>query len=91
MSKIVDEVFENQYAYALLDRMKSDCEYFLFPRANDEKYLWAKDIDTHIAIMKEIYERFPDDEKPEWISMSEIISFEEKMKEKIHKNHSAGG
>lgn len=71
-----------EYNYMLLDRLKQDCEYFLGNgNGNAEHSLWAKDIDEQIAKMKELYNSFTDEEKPEWITMEDINNYEKEMKE----------
>ena len=39
----------------MLDRMKSDCEYFLAGNRNP-KHLWALDVDGQITAMKTTWE-----------------------------------
>lgn len=71
-----------EYRYMLLDRLKQDCEYFLGNgNGNAEHSLWAKDIDEQIDKMKELYNSFTDDQKPEWITMEDIDNYQKKMKE----------
>lgn len=70
-----------EYNYMLLDRLKQDCEYFLGNGNGNADTLWAKDIDEQIAKMKELYNSFADDEKPEWITMDDINNYEKEMKE----------
>lgn len=70
-----------EYNYMLLDRLKQDCEYFLGNGNGNADTLWAKDIDEQIAKMKELYNSFTDDQKPEWITMEDIDNYEKEMKE----------
>ena len=65
--------------YMLLDRLKLDCLYFL-GYGNKQSRLWGITIENHIKYMKYLWLLFPINEKPEWISMDEILSFENKMK-----------
>lgn len=71
---------ETQYKYMLLDRLRNDCDYFLGYGNRQEKYLWAENIQDHITQMKELYNSFTEDEKPEWLSMQDIEEYEKKMK-----------
>ena len=81
-SKLQENNTNLEYNYMLLDRLKQDCEYFLGNgNGNAEHSLWAKDIDEQIAKMKELYNSFTDDQKPEWITMEDIDNYEKKMKE----------
>ena len=74
-----------EYRYMLLDRLKQDCEYFLGNgNGNAEHSLWAKDIDEQIAKMKELYNSFTDDQKPEWITMEDINNYEKEMLKLLH-------
>ena len=71
-----------EYKYMLLDRLKQDCEYFLGNgNGNAEHSLWAKDIDEQIDKMKEIYNSFSEEEKPDWITLEDINNYEKRMKE----------
>ena len=76
----VDKIFssgDEGYPYAMLDRMKSDCEYYLGYGNRSSKYLWAKDPKQHIEIMKAIYNRL--DPKPEWLTIDKINEYEKSM------------
>lgn len=81
-NKLQENNTDLEYRYMLLDRLKQDCEYFLGNgNGNAEHSLWAKDINEQIAKMKELYNSFTDDQKPEWITMEDIDNYEKKMKE----------
>ena len=67
-----------KFNYQLLSRLKSDCDYFLGCGNRQEKYLWASSVDAQIEKMKELYNLVP--EKPEWLSMDDILVYEKKMK-----------
>lgn len=79
-NKKVENNTNLEYNYMLLDRLKQDCEYFLGNGNGNVKHLWAGDIDEQIDKMKELYNSFADDEKPEWITMKDINNYEKKMK-----------
>lgn len=66
-----------RFQYMLLDRCRSDCEYFLANGNRQEQYLWGYDIAYHISKMKELWLSVP--EKPEWLSWQEILWFEKAM------------
>lgn len=76
-----DKNDRKEFNYMLLDRLKTDCEYFLGNGNGSVKHLWAGDIDEQIDKMKELYNSFTDDEKPEWITIEDINNYEKKMKE----------
>ena len=65
------------FEYQLLDRLRADCEYFLGAGGRYEKYLWAGNVETQIAKMRELYELLP--EKPEWMTLDDISAYEQKM------------
>lgn len=68
-----------QFRTALLGRLRSDCEYFLGAGGRNPHCLWALDVSEQIDTMKALYNSFADDEKPDWISMSDIETYEQKM------------
>lgn len=70
---------DDTFRYMMLDRLKTDCNYFLGNGNRNEKHLWAGDVDKQIKLMKDLYNSF--EEKPEWISMEDIENFEKQMKE----------
>lgn len=79
--KFINKVKEdkNSFNYQMLDRLKSDCEYYLGYGNRSKKYLYYKDEQEHINEMKKLYNSFPDDEKPEWLTYEEILSYEKLM------------
>lgn len=64
------------FAYQLLGRLQSDCKYYVGGGHYNPRCLWAKDEEEHIRYMKELYQAFPEDKKPDWISMEEIEKYE---------------
>lgn len=81
-NKLQENNTDLEYKYMLLDRLKQDCEYFLGNgNGNAEHSLWAKDIDKQIEKMKEIYNSFSEEEKPDWITLEDINNYEKRMKE----------
>lgn len=77
----IEEVLrhDEKFRYMLLDRMKIDCLYFLGNGNRSSKYLWAGDEKEHISIMKAIHNSFPDDKKPEWLTIEDIIDLEHQL------------
>ncbi|MDR6939235.1 LPD11 domain-containing protein [Arcanobacterium hippocoleae] len=72
--------------YNFLDRLQSDCKYYLGACVEDQvdmviaqKHLWAGTIEGQIDKMREIYENLPENEKPVWLSLSDINEYEKKM------------
>lgn len=68
-----------EFRYMLLDRMKQDCLYYLGAGNRKEKYLWAGNVTEQISTMQAIWDSFPADQKPEWLTKSDISSFKEQM------------
>lgn len=69
----------DEFKYRLLGRMQTDCNYFLGAGNRAEKFLWAGNVPEQIAYMRAIYNSFPDNKKPEWISLADIDEYEKKM------------
>jgi len=69
--------------YMMLDRLRTDCEYFLGNGNGFLGSLYYKDIDKHIEEMKKLYKSFSEQEKPEWISLEDIYNYKQKMNEKL--------
>lgn len=63
--------------YQLLDRLRSDCEYFLGAGQRSEKHLWAGNVRSQIAKMRELYDTLPN--KPEWLTQEAIDSYADRM------------
>ncbi len=70
-----------KFRYALLSRMKSDCEYFLGFGNRCTKYLWGQTVAEHIGYMKALWHSFEGGKKPEWLSIEEIEDYENRMTE----------
>ncbi len=74
---------ENQhdfsFDYQLLARLQQDCEYYLGYGAGHSKHLWAQSVDAQIEKMKKLWHKVP--LKPEWLSLDQIESYEQKMKD----------
>jgi hypothetical protein len=68
-----------EFRYSLLDRMKQDCLYFLGNGNRQSKYLWAGNVTEQIEFMKALWDSFPADGKPEWLSQEDIAHFQEQM------------
>lgn len=67
------------FRYQLLSRMQSDCEYFLGNGARLEKYLWGQDVKSHIEYMLALWDMFPQDAKPEWLTREQIEDYSRRM------------
>lgn len=76
----------NQYNYMMLDRLRADCDYFIGNGNGFLGHLYYEDIDKHIEEMKNIYNSFSENEKPEWISLEDIDNYKEKMNKMLEKS-----
>jgi len=65
--------------YLLLSRLQMDCKYFLGSGNRNEKTLWAGNVSEQIAKMKELWNIFPEDLKPEWCTWEQILDYEKRM------------
>lgn len=79
---------DNQFSYMMLSRLQMDCDYYLGYGNRSEKVLWAGNVDDHIAEMKKLWNSLPKNEKPEWLTMNDILDYEKKMKSD---NYATGG
>ena len=69
---------EDRFNYMLLDRLKSDCEYYLcYGGRNAKRSLWAKDEQKQIDKMRELYDLLQI--KPEWLTIEQIDEYAAKM------------
>ena len=69
---------EDRFNYMLLDRLKSDCEYyFCYGGRNAKHSLWAHDEQKQIDKMRELYDLLQI--KPEWLTIEQIDEYAAKM------------
>lgn len=64
-----------KFRYMLLNRMQSDCEYYLDYGNRNPGALWAKNEENHIKNMISLYNSFPDDDKPMWLSPEQLNDY----------------
>jgi hypothetical protein len=69
----------DSFNYSMLDRLKMDCEYYLGYGNRNAKHLWASTEAEHIAYMKKLWNGFPADAKPEWLTFEQIEEYERQM------------
>lgn len=67
------------FTYRMLSRLKQDNEYFLGHGGRYDGHLWAKNVPDQIAEMKKLWNKLPEDAKPEWLSWQDILDYEQKM------------
>lgn len=83
MSKCRFTGYAECYRYRVLDRMKQDCRYYLGNGNRAESVLWGGTVEQHIDYMREIWDSFPIDKKPEWLTMEDINTFERQMRKEV--------
>lgn len=73
------ETEEQKFNYQMIDRLKQDCDYYLKYGNHNKKHLWAGDEQEQINEMKKLYNGFPNDKKPEWLTYHQILEYEKLM------------
>lgn len=68
-----------RFRYMLLGRLQADCEYYLGFGNRNANRLWAGNEEAQIETMTKLYESFRADEKPEWLTMDEIMEYGKRM------------
>ena len=74
---------DKKFRYMLLSRLQSDCEYYLNYSNRNPKRLWAGDEQRQIEYMILLHDSFKEDEKPQWLTMDEIIDYQKRMLEPV--------
>lgn len=70
---------DHEFDYMMLGRLQSDVEYFLGNGSGSERVLYYGNVKEHIQAMKDLWNKLPEDGKPEWLSYEEIEDYEKKM------------
>lgn len=70
---------EERFNYQMLNRLQMDCEYYLGFGGRSERNLWALNVKDQIQKMKDLYNSFSDDKKPEWLTWDDILNYESEM------------
>lgn len=70
---------DKHFRYQLLDRMRSDCDYYLGYGNRHPKYLWAGSEKEQIDTMKALWLSFSEENKPEWLTLERIEAYEKEM------------
>lgn len=73
----------DKYKYMLLDRLRTDCEYFLGNGNRNVSQLWGGSVGTHIDSMLLLYDSFPEEDRPEWLTREQIKDYSERMGEAL--------
>jgi len=70
------------FRYMMLGRFKADCDGYIDPldcRYQWTERLWARDEKNHIQNMKDLYNTFSEDKKPQWLTWDQILEYERQM------------
>ena len=70
---------DESFRYMLLSRMQSDCAYYLGNGRLYGPHLWAGNEKDQIEYMKILWNSFPEDQKPEWLSYEDILAYERRL------------
>lgn len=75
----LEDILKNDesFRYQLLDRMRTDCNYYLGYGHRNEGNLWCENAAEQIKYMKAIWNSL--DKKPEWLTMKQIKEYEKEM------------
>lgn len=69
----------DSFKYQLLDRLRTDCDYFLGHGFRDPSELWAGSVGTHLEAMRLLWDSFPEDKRPEWLTREDLEEYARKM------------
>ena len=67
---------DEKFQYMMISRLKQDCDYYLGNGNRSVKYLWAGSESEQIQEMKDRYNAFSDDKKPDWLTYDDILRYE---------------
>ena len=70
---------KNKFNYMMLSRLQTDCKYYLGNGNRNKENLWAGDEQKQINEMKKLYNKFTEDDKPEWLTYEQILDYEKSM------------
>lgn len=81
---VIDDVIAthapaDSYKYMLLDRLRTDCGYYLGNGNRNSNTLWGGSVAAHLDAMRALYESFPEDDRPEWLTMEQIEDYAAQM------------
>jgi hypothetical protein len=77
MSNDIEKSFE--FSYLMLGRLQTDLDYYFGNGKRNDKTLYYQDINEHLEEVKKLHASFPDDLKPEWLTLEQIAEYEEKV------------
>lgn len=69
----------DSFKYMLLDRLRTDCGYYLDGGNRNCKYLWGGSVAAHLEAMRTLYNSFPEGDRPEWLTPEQIDGYAAEM------------
>ena len=69
-----------KHRYMMLSRFQADADYYF--RNPQPKHLWAGDPIEHADNMIAVYNTFSKEEKPEWLTDTQLKDYVKKLKKK---------
>ena len=85
IEKYLPNIKDYSETYTILSRCKQDCIYAINRAEHIDsmtslnKYLYGGSVDTCINTMRELYDKLPDTDKPEWLSLEDINDYERQL------------
>jgi hypothetical protein len=67
-----------EFQYMFLGRLQTDLDYYFGYGRRNAKCLYYQDFNEHIEEMKKLHAVFPNDIKPEWLTLEQIAEYEAK-------------
>lgn len=74
---------DETFRHMILDRLRTDCSYYLGCGGRSPKVLWAHDEKLQIKLMRALHDSFPIDKKPQWLSIKDIDEYERLMLSRV--------
>lgn len=68
-----------KFQYMMLSRLQSDCDYFLGYGNRNPNILRDNNPNAHISYMKELWNSFPENGKPEWLTWEQLLAYEKSI------------
>lgn len=70
---------QDESNYEILNHLKNDCENFLMNSNSNASYLSEGSVRNQISKMKDLWNTFSDDMKPQWLTYQQILDYERRM------------
>ena len=70
---------DDAFRYRMLDRLVSDCDYYLGAGGRHDKHLRMGNVVDQIACMKLLWKSFETGQKPQWLPYEKILEYEKTM------------